>query len=72
MAVRCEHPVLVIGAEADRIFSSYEVRATARAFGTTATIFPEMGYTMMLEPDWLRVAEHVAAWLETTLAARVA
>jgi len=61
---RADHPpVLVLGAERDRIFSVAEVRATARAYGTTAEIFPGMAHDMMLEPRWQDVADRIRAWL---------
>ena len=56
-------PVLVLGAEHDAIFSSSEVRATARAYGTEAVIFDGMGHDMMLESGWAGPAEVIAGWL---------
>lgn len=56
-------PLLVLGAEHDDCFTVDEVRATARAYGTEAVIFPGMGHDMMLEPGWRDVADHITSWL---------
>lgn len=61
---RVRVPLLVLGAADDRIFYPYEVQATARAYGTTATIFPDMAHEMMLEAGWEAAAERILAWLE--------
>jgi pimeloyl-ACP methyl ester carboxylesterase len=61
---RVTTPMLVLGAEDDRCFSTREVHATARAYRTQATIFPGMGHDMMLEPGWLAVAEQIYTWLD--------
>jgi len=58
-------PVIVLGAERDAIFSVAEVKATARAYGTKATIFEHMGHDMMLEPQWRLPAQTIADWLAT-------
>jgi alpha-beta hydrolase superfamily lysophospholipase len=56
-------PICVVGAVNDAIFSPFEVEATARAYDTTATIFPMMAHDMMLEPGWQAVADTMLAWL---------
>ena len=56
-------PVLVLGAEDDAFLVPAQIEATARAFGTTATIFPDMAHGMMIEPDWRLVADTIAGWL---------
>ncbi len=56
-------PMLVMGAGRDRIFTVEEVEATARAYGTSAVIFPEMAHDMMLEPGWEQVADAVVDWM---------
>jgi pimeloyl-ACP methyl ester carboxylesterase len=63
--VQARHPmpVLVLGGSADRIFPPREVQQTARAYGTTATIFPDLPHDMMLDADWQTVADHIRAWL---------
>jgi hypothetical protein len=50
-------------AESDACFSQDEVRKTARAYGTEAEFFPDMGHNMMLEPEWQAVAERIDSWL---------
>ncbi len=56
---RVNTPVRVLGGELDAIFSPAEVRATARAYRTGATMFPGMAHDMMLEPGWEAVARSV-------------
>jgi pimeloyl-ACP methyl ester carboxylesterase len=58
-------PVRVLGASDDAFLIPAQIEATARAFGTTATIFPDMAHGMMIEPDWRLVADTIADWLET-------
>ncbi len=58
-------PMLVLGAADDAFFTAAQVETTAQAFGTQATIFPDMAHGMMIEPDWKAVADTIAAWLET-------
>jgi pimeloyl-ACP methyl ester carboxylesterase len=60
---RVSAPMLVLGGADDTIFRPYEVRATARAYRTTATIFPDMAHDMMLERGWQAVAEAILGWL---------
>jgi hypothetical protein len=55
-------PMLVLGAENDRVFSVAEQQATARAYGTEAEIFPAMAHVMMLEPGWKLVADRIISW----------
>ena len=52
-------PVLVMGGDADGIFSVPEFERTARAYGGTAVILPGMGHQMMVEPGWEAVADRV-------------
>jgi pimeloyl-ACP methyl ester carboxylesterase len=56
-------PVLVLGAELDGCFPVTEVHDTARAYGTEAVMFPNMGHDMMLEPGWRDVASLIDGWL---------
>ncbi len=60
---RVKVPVRVLGGAADGIFYPHEIERTARAYGTTATIYPGLGHNLMLEPGWERVAGDIAAWL---------
>ncbi len=52
-------PVLVLGAENDRIFSVKEIKSTAKAYGTEAVIFDDMAHDMMLEENWKDVADYI-------------
>ena len=52
-------PLLALGTERDACFSKDEIRETARAYGTEAVFFPDMGHNMMLEPGWQAVAETI-------------
>ena len=45
---RVRTPMLVLGASDDGCFTVNEAHATARAYGTEAEIFPDMGHNMML------------------------
>jgi len=65
-------PFQVLGAERDLLVPPDQVRSTARLMRTEAQFFPGMGHTMMLEPDWERVAEAVDGWLRKTLLAEAA
>ncbi len=60
---RVTAPLLVLGAQDDNAHTAKEIRATARAYGTEAEFFPEMGHDMMLEPGWNAVAERIDTWL---------
>jgi hypothetical protein len=62
---RVSTPLLVLGAQNDAAHTAAEVRATARAYGTEAEFFPDMGHDMMLEPGWDAVAERIHTWLGT-------
>jgi hypothetical protein len=60
---RVEVPMLVLGAEADAIFTTDEIRATARAYGVEATFIPRAAHDLMLDPAWEEAAQCVVAWL---------
>jgi len=57
-------PMLVLGAD-DFIVRAAQVKATARAYGVEAQIFPEMRHAMMLDSGWRAVADRIAVWLES-------
>jgi pimeloyl-ACP methyl ester carboxylesterase len=56
-------PILVLGAD-DFIVRAWQVRATARAYGVEAQLFPGMGHAMMLDVGWQAVADRMAEWLD--------
>lgn len=58
-------PLLVLGAEKDRVFSLSEQRKTARSYKTEVIIYPDMAHDMMLEPSWRTVADRILEWLNS-------
>lgn len=56
-------PLLVLGAENDRLFSPDQIHDTARHYGTTATILPGLAHDLMLDLLWPRAAEAILQWL---------
>jgi alpha-beta hydrolase superfamily lysophospholipase len=56
-------PLLVLGAENDRVFTVPEQHKTARAYRTDAILYPDMAHDMVLEPGWGSVADQIIAWL---------
>ena len=58
-------PVIVMGADEDRIFSPAEIEKTAGAYGGQAIMFAGMTHDMMLEDNWQKVAEHILAELSS-------
>lgn len=57
-------PMLVIAADADRIFPLREEKATAQAYGTELVIIEHTAHDMMLEKTWQQTADAIIAWLE--------
>lgn len=64
-------PLLVLGAEGDRLTPPRTIEATARAYGAPVQIFPGMAHDMMLEPRWEAVAERILAWLDQSPAGAI-
>ncbi|HSK88568.1 MAG TPA: alpha/beta fold hydrolase [Anaerolineales bacterium] len=62
---KVQTPLLVIGAENDRIFTVSEQRKTAQAYNTEATIYPNIAHDIMLEPGWGAVADDILEWLNS-------
>jgi pimeloyl-ACP methyl ester carboxylesterase len=60
---RVKTPLLVIGAQDDTVLPQKGVRATARAYGTTAVIFPNLAHDVMLEEGWQAVAGSILKFL---------
>ena len=56
-------PMLVLGAEADRVFITGEVHDTAKRYGTVAVMFESMAHDMMLEDGWRAVADRILEWI---------
>jgi non-heme chloroperoxidase len=58
-------PLMVMGAEGDRICTPEDVRATARHHGVKPQILPGLAHMMMLERKWEAPARALAEWLST-------
>ena len=56
-------PMLILGAQYDRLISPGQVQMTANAYGTPPEIFRDMGHAMMLERNWEKVAVRIDEWL---------
>ena len=56
-------PMLVLGAQYDRLISPHQIQMTANAYGVSPEIFLNMGHAMMLERSWEQVAVRVDEWL---------
>lgn len=56
-------PMLVLGAEGDRICTPDDARATARHHGVEATILPGLAHMLMLERRWEEPARAIANWI---------
>ena len=61
---RVKTSLLVLGAENDTVIPPVDVQKTARAYNTTAEIFPNMAHDMMLEKGWQDVAKRIMGWLK--------
>lgn len=56
-------PLFVLGAERDVLIPAFLVQSTAQTYGVPHKIFRGLGHGVMLEKDWLHVAETVRDWL---------
>lgn len=56
-------PVLVLGAEHDATIARAKIESTARRYNAPYEIFPALSHSMMLDPGWQQVADHMLAWL---------
>lgn len=57
-------PALVLAAEDDALFTVEEVDACARLLHTRAHVLPGLGHAMMLDHDWLLLAQALHTWLQ--------
>ncbi len=60
-------PLLIMGAEHDRLIPPALVHLTALSYHQHAHIIPGLGHGVMLERDWKRAAEPIAHWLAQQL-----
>jgi len=56
-------PMLVMGAEEDRLFSPSEIRRLGEAYSAPVHIESGMAHAMMLEPGWEGIAQRIEGWL---------
>ena len=56
-------PMLILGAEHDRLIPPWQVTMTATTYGERADIVPDIGHGLMLEPGWQDVAVRLERWL---------
>ena len=61
--IRGRLPLLVIGGDADALFSPAEMQKTARALDAEIEMFPGMAHNLMQDVGWQGVAERMLAWL---------
>ena len=62
---RISTPILVLGAGNDAIFPPSHIHATAKIYGSEATIFPHMAHDMMLDTGHAQVLQTITEWLDT-------
>lgn len=61
---RVKTPLMVIGAKNDAVIKSWMVQRTAKMYGRTAEIFPDMAHDVMLERGWEKVAQRILEWMD--------
>jgi pimeloyl-ACP methyl ester carboxylesterase len=62
---RVSAPMVVMGAEHDRMIGRGEVEATAKAYGVRPIIAPDCAHDMMLDRCWREVAGRIAHEIES-------
>ena len=67
--VKC--PVLVMGAEEDRIVSPALVKWTANRYGAELRMYPNHAHLFIGEPGWEKIAADAVAWLDAKVAGNV-
>lgn len=60
-------PLMVLGAEEDRLIPAFVVQSTARAYGVPDHLFAGHGHGFPLESDGERIADAVIDWLTTVV-----
>ena len=56
-------PALVIGGQLDALFSATRLHFTAAGWNADTCVIPRAGHMLMLDPQWLSVAEKIDHWL---------
>ena len=57
-------PVLVVGGNADAVFSPALLGFTAARWQAEVAVIPAAGHTLMLDAHWQTAAERIAGWIE--------
>lgn len=57
-------PVLVVGGNADAVFSTAVLGFTAARWQAEVAVIPAAGHTLMLDAHWQAAAERIAGWIE--------
>jgi len=60
---RVDTPTLVVGGEADRIFTPAEMRRTAAAYNGDLVMIPDASHDLMLDTRWQQAADAMLDWL---------
>lgn len=64
---RVKVPLLIVGAENDKLIAPLKIEKTARAFNADYKIFPDTAHDMMLERGWQAIADFMIKWLENKI-----
>ena len=67
-AARVTSPLLVVGAEDDRITPAKTVKKIAAKYGAEYREYPEHAHMIVVEPGWETVAQETAEWIESVTA----
>ena len=60
-------PMLVLGAEGDRLIPTRDVMRAADAYGAESRILPDLAHDVMLDTGWRQAADTLLEWLVRTL-----
>jgi pimeloyl-ACP methyl ester carboxylesterase len=63
--IRGQCPMLVIGGDADALFSVDEMHKAARELGADVQIFPGIAHNLMQDVGWRGVAECMMDWMRS-------
>lgn len=63
-------PALVIGGQLDMLFAANRLHYTAAGWNADTRVIPRAGHMLMIEPQWVKVAEEILAWLGAKLGLR--
>ncbi|WP_413112165.1 alpha/beta hydrolase [Thaumasiovibrio sp. DFM-14] len=62
---RSELPILVVGAQKDKLVSAELIDKTAHAYGVEAHHLPELGHAVPVEKNWWLFVEKLLHWVNT-------